>query len=192
MKDFRDWLDDACRELCIPKGAYVRTYNCILRHGLDLEKLAYMSDDMIDSMRNCGKKTAVYIRQLRDMAQDDWAGEKKDLDPIIITLCGPLRNQWMFDMASRLITAHYRDRGCILLEPYLIDDAGTWFRSELWEDKLKQKVHFQKIDLSDMIVVIDGLFGQGEIGYNSKLEIEHAVEKNIPVKYLSDILKLDI
>lgn len=192
MLDFRDWLDDACMELCIPKGAYVRTYNCILRGGLDLEKLSKITDEEIMGIRNCGKQTADYIKQLRMLAQQEWEKEKKELEPVKITLCGPLRNMALFDMAEKLLTAKFKERGCIIFSPYLLQDAGTCFRAELWPDELKEKVHFSKIEMSDMIVVIDGLLERGEWGSNTRREIQHAVRNDVKVYYLSKILKLDI
>ena len=49
------------------------------------------------------------------------------------------------------------------------------------EKELYSKIHFQKIDMSDEIFVINI---NGYIGYSTGLEIKYANSTNKPVKYL--------
>lgn len=48
-----------------------------------------------------------------------------------------------------------------------------------------KKIHFQKIDMSDELFIINV---DGYIGAGTRDEIEYAKLKNIPIKYLQTIL----
>ena len=193
--NFREWLDEAYEELGIPhsrsgRGLYIRTYNCICRNVGDVEELAKLTDDDILRMRGCGKQSAEIIRQVRDYAAQEIVKHK--LEPITIVLCGPLSNRVLFDMVETILTARYRDRGSIILKPYLFQDAGEPFRAALVSEVVKRKVHFKKIDQADLVVIVDGLYGDSHIGLSTEAEIEYAIANNKTVVYLSKLLYVNV
>lgn len=97
----------------------------------------------------------------------------------IITLCGPIKFKTEFlKVQEQLIL-----KGNIVLTPNFFNNI----KKEDINDEIKDmldKMHRQKIDMSDEIYVIN--FG-GYIGESTKSEIEYAKEKGKKISYLENI-----
>jgi hypothetical protein len=95
----------------------------------------------------------------------------------IITLCGSTRFRDSFIAEQKRLTLE----GNIVISVGLFGHSGD---NEVWSDSTKEMLddmHMRKIDLADEIFVINP---GGYIGLSTQSEIEYAVKKNKPVKYL--------
>ena len=97
----------------------------------------------------------------------------------IITLCGPIKFKTEFLKVQEQLTLE----GNIVLTPNFFNNIKKEDINDDIKDML-DKMHRQKIDMSDEIYVIN--FG-GYIGESTKSEIEYAKKKKKKVKYLEDI-----
>lgn len=92
----------------------------------------------------------------------------------VITICGSLKFQKeMMVVAEELALEGY----CVLTPIYPI--SGTLKRTDEQLEKLKEE-HFKKIELSDLIYVINK---DNYIGESTKLEIEYAKKLEKEIKY---------
>lgn len=94
----------------------------------------------------------------------------------IITLCGSTKFKSSFDKMNLLLTLNNK----IILQPGCFAHADNIEITE--EQKIDlDKLHFEKIDLSDCIVVIN----EGKyIGSSTQNEINYAISTSKPVFYM--------
>ena len=90
----------------------------------------------------------------------------------VITLCGSTRFKEEFENAAKALSWN----GYIVLMPHI---CTHYLGVEIEENALK-KLHKEKIDMSDAIMVINQ---NGYIGENTKEEIEYAKSKGKKVYY---------
>lgn len=95
----------------------------------------------------------------------------------IITLCGSTKFKKQFEEANAYLT----------LMGNIVISLGFFEQSEGFEitqeqAELFQKIHYEKINLSDEIFVIDV---EGYIGNSTRNEINYAIEKGKTVRYYS-------
>ena len=90
----------------------------------------------------------------------------------VITLCGSTRFKEEFEAAAKCLSL----KGYIVLMPHVF---AHYLGVEIKEEALK-KLHKEKIDMSDAIIVINQ---NGYIGENTKEEIEYAKLKGKKVYY---------
>lgn len=94
----------------------------------------------------------------------------------VVAICGSMRfHLKMFEEQIRMAK-----EGVIALLP-VIEAENNEPSLTPKEKELYSKIHFQKIDMSDEIFVINV---NGYIGYSTGLEIKYANSTNKPVKYL--------
>jgi hypothetical protein len=97
----------------------------------------------------------------------------------VITLCGSTKFKDEFIRVQKELSL----KGNIVLSVGLFGHSGD---EEVWAEGTKQmldEMHKAKIDLADEIFVIDV---GGYIGESTKSEIEYAINRGIPVHYLSE------
>jgi hypothetical protein len=95
----------------------------------------------------------------------------------IITLCGSTRFKDEFIAEQKRLTLE----GNIVISVGMFGHSGD---NEVWAKNTKEMLddmHKRKIDLADEIFVINP---GNYIGESTKSEIEYAVKKNKPVRYL--------
>lgn len=97
----------------------------------------------------------------------------------IITLCGPIKFKTEFLKVQEKLTLE----GNIVLTPNFFNNIKKDDINDDIKDML-DKMHRQKIDMSDEIYVIN--FG-GYIGESTKSEIEYAKAKGKKISYLENI-----
>ena len=97
----------------------------------------------------------------------------------IITLCGPIKFKTEFLKVQEQLTLE----GNIVLTPNFFNNIKKEDINDDIKDML-DKMHRQKIDMSDEIYVIN--FG-GYIGESTKSEIEYAKAKGKKISYLENI-----
>jgi hypothetical protein len=97
--------------------------------------------------------------------------------PVIITLCGPAKNKKIFDHKTKELTL----MGMIVLS---ICPTKLPFSAE--QINILNKIHLQKIDISDAIFVINY---RGHIGGSTKREIQYAQEHGKQIYYLEEKLE---
>ena len=97
----------------------------------------------------------------------------------IITLCGSIKFKDEFMKAQEKLTLD----GNIVLTPNFFNNIKKE-EIDLETKRMLDKMHKQKIDMSDEIYVIN--FG-GYIGESTKTEIEYAKTKGKKVSYLESI-----
>lgn len=105
----------------------------------------------------------------------------------VITLCGSTRFRKEFETAQKQLTL----QGCIVISVGLFGHTGD---SEVWENmdegtltktkSMLDDMHKRKIDLSDMIYVINV---GGYIGESTRSEIEYAICTGKEVRYLESV-----
>lgn len=94
----------------------------------------------------------------------------------IITLCGSTKFKSSFETMNLNLTLNDK----IVLQPGCFAHADNISITE--DQKLKlDKLHFEKIDISDCIVVVNY---NNYIGESTKKEIEYATNTNKPVFYM--------
>ena len=96
----------------------------------------------------------------------------------IITLCGSIRFKEEFLKVQEKLTL----KGNIVFTPNFFNNFKGEMSIEM--KKMLDKMHRQKIDLSDEIYVINV---NGYIGESTKSEIEYAIANGKRVKYLEKI-----
>lgn len=97
----------------------------------------------------------------------------------IITLCGSTRFKDEFIAEQKRLTLE----GNIVISVGLFGHSGD---EEVWSEDTKimlDDMHKRKIDLADEIFVINV---GGYIGESTRSEIEYAIKRNKPVKYLEN------
>ena len=98
----------------------------------------------------------------------------------VITLCGSTRFKEQFLEQQKRLT----------LEENVVISVGLFGHSgdeEVWKPSMKEmldKMHLQKIDMADVIFVINV---GGYIGECTKREIAHAAQSGKPVRYLESV-----
>ena len=103
----------------------------------------------------------------------------------VITLCGSTRFKDEFLRQQARLTLE----GNIVISVGLFGHAGD---DVVWEDGIKEMLddmHKRKIDMADEIFVINK---NGYIGSSTASEIAYAENKNIPVRYLEEIEKIEV
>lgn len=112
-------------------------------------------------------------------------GGMKKMKFNIITLCGSTRFKEDFEQIQRELTL----QGNIVFSPGIFSHSEK--DSEEWLDNntkvMLDDLHRQKIDMSDEIFVINR---GGYIGESTRLEIEYANSRNMPVRYMEDVEKM--
>lgn len=103
----------------------------------------------------------------------------------VITLCGSTRFKDEFMEAQKRLTL----AGNIVISVGLFGHSGD---DEVWDGldegalsetkRMLDDMHKRKIDMADEIFVIDV---DGYIGDSTRSEIEYALSKDVPVRYLS-------
>lgn len=96
----------------------------------------------------------------------------------IITLCGSIKFKTEFMKVREELTL----KGNIVFTPNFFSDMSYGINLET--KKMLDKMHIQKIDLSDEIYVINV---KGYIGESTKSEIEYAKTKGKKISYLENI-----
>ena len=104
----------------------------------------------------------------------------------VITLCGSTRFKDEFMEAQKRLTL----AGSIVISVGLFGHSGD---DEVWDGldegalsetkRMLDDMHKRKIDMADEIFVIDV---DGYIGDSTHSEIEYALSKGVPVRYLSN------
>lgn len=104
----------------------------------------------------------------------------------VITLCGSTRFKDAFMEAQKRLTLE----GNIVISVGLFGHSGDY---EVWENmdegtltktkEMLDDMHKRKIDMADEIFVINV---GGYIGESTRSEIEYALEKGMPVRYLEE------
>lgn len=110
--------------------------------------------------------------------------ETKTSRPKVITLSGSMKywNEFL-NISSKLSSYGY-----IVLTPFpAIVDALDDTNNE--KMKFYEELHKHRIDMSDMLFVINK---DGYIGDNTQREIEYAESKNIPIEYLEEVKTLPV
>lgn len=101
----------------------------------------------------------------------------------IITLCGSTKFKNVFLNLQKELTL----KGYIVLTVECFGHVDYDYRIKL-NKNLLDKIHKQKIDMSDAILVIDI---NGYIGKSTKSEIEYAKSKNKYIFYLSKLIQME-
>lgn len=96
----------------------------------------------------------------------------------IITLCGSIKFKTEFMKVQEELTL----KGNIVFTPNFFSDMSNGINLET--KKMLDKMHRQKIDMSDEIYVINV---KGYIGESTKSEIEYAKTKGKKISYLENI-----
>lgn len=97
----------------------------------------------------------------------------------VITLCGSTKFKKQFREMEATLTL----QGNIVLSLGFFEQSeGIKITEE--QEKLFEKIHFHKIDMSDEIFVIDF---NGYIGNSTRKEIEYASSKGKVIRYYSGI-----
>ncbi len=96
----------------------------------------------------------------------------------VITLCGSIKFKTEFMKVQEELTL----KGNIVFTPNFFSDICNGINLET--KKMLDKMHRQKIDLSDEIYVINV---KGYIGESTKSEIEYAKTKGKKISYLENI-----
>lgn len=105
-------------------------------------------------------------------------GSTADMDatrPKVITLCGSLRFRDIFESVQKRLTLE----GCIVLCPLLPAPVAPPLSEE--QIALLRKLHLQRIDMADEVLVINA---DGYIGSQTQKEIEYARSKGKKITYL--------
>lgn len=95
----------------------------------------------------------------------------------VVTLCGSTRFKDDFVRVQKELT----------LQGYIVISVGLFGHSgddEVWNEGIKEMLddmHKRKIDMADEIYVVNK---NGYIGNSTRLEIEYAKYKGIPVRYM--------
>ena len=98
----------------------------------------------------------------------------------IITLCGSLKFQkYMMHTAEKMALLG----NCVLTPIYPTSENPERTKEQL--EMLKEE-HFKKIELSDVILVINV---DDYIGYSTNLEIEYAKKLNKEILYYTELIK---
>jgi hypothetical protein len=96
----------------------------------------------------------------------------------IVTLCGSTKFKSSFEKANLLLTLNNK----IVLQPGCYAHADGIAITD--EQKINlDKLHFEKIDMSNCILVINE---KNYIGTSTRNEIEYATKTNKPVYYMFD------
>lgn len=101
--------------------------------------------------------------------------------PKIVTLCGSTKFKEDFERINMLFTM----KGYIVLMPGVFGHADNVMLTAE-EKNLLDKLHLQKIDMSDMVYVINK---HGYIGNSTSNEIIYAIKQGTPVFYLEKEIK---
>lgn len=96
----------------------------------------------------------------------------------IITLCGSIKFKTEFMKVQEKLTL----KGNIVLTPNFFSDMSNGINLET--KKMLDKMHRQKIDMSDEVFIINV---KGYIGESTKSEIEYAKAKGKKISYLENI-----
>jgi len=101
----------------------------------------------------------------------------EDFKPIIITLCGSTRFKDIFEIVEKELA----------LQGYLVISVSCFGHVDkdkrIWEKKdLLDKIHLKKIDLADVVYIIDW---NGHIGESTAKEISYASERGKVIRFLS-------
>lgn len=96
----------------------------------------------------------------------------------IITLCGSIKFKTEFMKVQEELTL----KGNIVFTPNFFSDMSNGINLE--NKKMLDKMHRQKIDLSDEVFIINV---KGYIGESTKSEIEYAKTKGKKISYLENI-----
>ena len=98
----------------------------------------------------------------------------------VVTLCGSTRFKKQFEEQNKRLTLE----GNIVISVGCFMHSGDIITKE--QKIMLDEMHKRKIDLSDEVFVINH---QGYIGESTSNEINHAIRKKIPVKYLEQLIK---
>jgi len=116
------------------------------------------------------------------LKQEGWVKLDKNR-PRIICLCGSTRfteqmliKQWKLTKQGNIVLSW-----CALPDSYFKGGDRTHIGDQEGVKKIVDKVHFQKIDIADEVLVIN--IG-GYVGESTRNEINHAIKTGKPVKYL--------
>lgn len=104
---------------------------------------------------------------------------KKGFAMKVITLCGSAKFENMFKSWNRMLTLNGYVVFSLSVYPSDMGDKN-WYTAE--QKVMLDKMHKEKIDLSDAILVLNA---GGYIGASTRSEIEHANSRGIAVFYIS-------
>lgn len=100
----------------------------------------------------------------------------------IITLCGSTKFRKQYEIVNRVLELN--DWAVLTVASYYHCERSPKIRNWIRDNKKKlDRLHIEKIDISQAIVVIDV---DGYVGQSTKSEIKHAKKSNKPVYYWSD------
>lgn len=97
----------------------------------------------------------------------------------IITICGSMK--YMSEMTT--ITKKLVEEGNCVLTPVLLKDRDKKINEE--DKKILKKIHFRKIEMSDIVFILNK---DDYIGESTKLEIEYAEMLNKEIVYYSELI----
>jgi hypothetical protein len=97
---------------------------------------------------------------------------------MVVTLCGSRKFEKMYDACNYQLS----------LEGIIILSVGGFRPQEmpLWRKVVVDKLHFDKIKMSDAVLIINV---DGYIGESTKNEIAYAQHIGVPVMYLRGMIK---
>jgi dienelactone hydrolase len=101
-----------------------------------------------------------------------------DGQPLVVTICGSTRFRAEIAEANRVLTL----AGHIVLAPAVFAHDGDEITDG--QKVALDRLHFQKIDMSDAIYVVNV---GGYIGESTRREIEYAQQQNKMIRFLEPI-----
>jgi hypothetical protein len=162
----------------LSEGDYIVIETLKTSQQLASEKISILKPEEFNLQYEAVEKFELPQKMIKHVTEYQIQKKKSgSVIPLIVTLCGSTRFREEYRVANAALTI----AGCIVLTCACFKGDPEW---EIAGKGILDVLHKQKIDLSDVVVVLNVA---NYIGESTMSEIEHAEKFNTPILYLNEV-----